>query len=1188
MHFPWTKVALIFALTLSICARVDAQSDLVQFEAYACQYKTADEVSRLLRPMLPDSPHVQLVVDHKQNRILLSGADDVQAIAKRVLREVDQPIQRLLPGSLPPNHTPTMRLYQVVPERQQEFLDRLRQMFGQAGLHMTADQKNGRVAVTAVPDVHQAIENFMRTAGSSAAPARQPLPKAARQLAGNDRSGRLVVVHPERLSRLQQQLSGIFGHGLSVGWSDGREVLQLSLRQPSPQHLVIEFDRRRGEVLLGGPVVPVGQLVTLIEALASDSRTAGVRTHVFRVQRENHRSLKEIVELTPQQSQPALASWNVHTRDAGPSPAGGPVAPVRYLHQEEDSKATQPAVPPANVADGTAPLREELPQFEGVEIESLPELDVIILRGRDQDLQRLEAIIRQLERVSQETQPEVRIYHLRHAQSEAVAALVTQVGSDLVSGRAGQVNVTPLVKPNALLLIGWGEAVNAMVELIEQLDSPVASQTQSFVFHLRHASANAVQKTLQTFFADRDGLGPVVQITVDARTNSLVVYAAPRDMQEVNRIVEQLDRPGSATVNQARIFQIENALAADVAKTLQQAIQSAAENEDRSAILELQTFDAEGQRILRSGNLDDVQITPNPRNNTIIVSCPRENVELIEELIRQLDSPAVQAQIKVFRILNGDAVSLVETLRSLLPSQLGNIVGPQLSSSSGESSLAPLRFSVDVRSNSIIATGSEGDLRIVEALLVKLDQSTSLQRKTAVFQLKNTPAIDVANAVNQFLISRRQVEEAAPGADNPFQEIEAEVVVVPEPVANKLILAATPRYFEEVEALIEKLDEEPPQVMIQVLIAEVALNDADEFGVELGLQDSVLFDRSLLGDLITTTNSTQVPSGNTVVTAIQEVIQSASNVPGFAFNSVGPLGNSGSDASIETADNVGAQGLSNFAVGRGNEQLGFGGLVLSASNQNISVLIRALQETRRVEILSRPQIRTLDNQPAFIQVGQRVPRIIGSTVNENGQSNSVTLENVGLILGVTPRISPDGMVVMEIDSEKSRVGPEVEGIPVAVSVDGTVIRSPRVDTATAQTTVSAMDGETIVLGGLITQDKQEIHRQVPLLGDLPILKHLFRYDGYVSRRSELLIILTPHIIRTPEDNERIRQIEISRMSWCAADVFALQGDIGFENDMHLQMLENGQPDIIFPDLNPSGQKETIPQNNSEPAQDFTN
>ena len=77
MHFPWTKVALIFALTLSICARVDAQSDLVQFEAYACQYKTADEVSRLLRPMLPDSPHVQLVVDHKQNRILLSGADDV-------------------------------------------------------------------------------------------------------------------------------------------------------------------------------------------------------------------------------------------------------------------------------------------------------------------------------------------------------------------------------------------------------------------------------------------------------------------------------------------------------------------------------------------------------------------------------------------------------------------------------------------------------------------------------------------------------------------------------------------------------------------------------------------------------------------------------------------------------------------------------------------------------------------------------------------------------------------------------------------------------------------------------------------------------------------------------------------------------------------------------------------------------
>ena len=182
-----------------------------------------------------------------------------------------------------------------------------------------------------------------------------------------------------------------------------------------------------------------------------------------------------------------------------------------------------------------------------------------------------------------------------------------------------------------------------------------------------------------------------------------------------------------------------------------------------------------------------------------------------------------------------------------------------------------------------------------------------------------------------------------------------------------------------------------------------------------------------------------------------------------------------------------------------NDDAGFGGLVLSASSQNVSVLIRALQETRELRILSRPLVRTLDNQPAFIQVGQRVPRIIGSTVSNYGQSNMIANENVGLILGVTPRISPDGNVVMEIDAEKSKVGPEEEGIPVAVSMDGTIIRSPRVDTVTAQATVSVADGETVVLGGMIaTETRRYSSAACRSCREVPVLGHLFRYDGIAT------------------------------------------------------------------------------------------
>ena len=182
------------------------------------------------------------------------------------------------------------------------------------------------------------------------------------------------------------------------------------------------------------------------------------------------------------------------------------------------------------------------------------------------------------------------------------------------------------------------------------------------------------------------------------------------------------------------------------------------------------------------------------------------------------------------------------------------------------------------------------------------------------------------------------------------------------------------------------------------------------------------------------------------MTSTQEIIQAATNTPGYAFNNtpVPPLANSGSERSRATSSTVAPQGLTNFSLGRMNNESGFGGLVLSASSESVSVLIRALQESRRVDILSRPQIRTLDNQSAFIQIGERVPRVARSTVTTGGNiTNEIELENVGLILGVTPRISPVGMVVMEIDAEKSELGREAEGIPISISQNGSIIRTDR-------------------------------------------------------------------------------------------------------------------------------------------------
>ena len=364
--------------------------------------------------------------------------------------------------------------------------------------------------------------------------------------------------------------------------------------------------------------------------------------------------------------------------------------------------------------------------------------------------------------------------------------------------------------------------------------------------------------------------------------------------------------------------------------------------------------------------------------------------------------------------------------------------------------------------------------------------------------------------------------------------------------------------------------------MIQVLIAEVALNNVDEFGIELGLQDSVLFDRSLLGSLVTTTQTTQTSTPAGIVTNTNQIIEGATNDPGYLFNSP-ILGNSGSDRSLANANQVGGQGISSFGVGRTNSELGYGGLVLSASSENVSLLVRALKECRRLDVLSRPQVMTLDNQPAFIQVGQRVPRITNVNVTQFGQNSAVELFNVGLILGVTPRISPDGMVVMEIDAEKSALGPMSEGIPVSFQ-NGEVILSPRVDVTTAQTTVSAADGQTIVLGGLITKSKRSINRRVPYLSNIPVLGLLFRYDQFVGQRTELLIILTPHVVRNEADAERIKQLESSRMSWCLGDAEKLQGDMGIRKRGSAEF-DDVETKVIYPDLDPRGTNPVDPDPN---------
>ena len=1150
-----------------------------EYQAYPLKHKAAADLEKVLKELLGNSGEsTDLLVDGAKNQILIRGPETAQQIARQLIESLDRPPQA--PPAAPAK--PLVKSYRCMEGRQAETVARLRTLYGPRGdVRVAADPQSGQILVVAPAEVQAEIPRHVPAPSGPGT----LLARSVRSGDGSQSASVFVGLSRVATAQAETALRELFAGRLMPVPDGGLGQRKYRFTDAAGSRVELVFEQRRRGVTIHGPGPLAQQFARLIQSIDAGHAAEGRTVRLIPLRHADPTDVRKAVDAYRSGAGQAPAS-----RGRGSGPASDEqsgrfrstgIDLVSYLFQRgEGEAAAEPALPggaaPAKPAEEAMP--EALPPKEGeeerrgqlrelgvdVDVETLPDLGVIILRGRERDVEEVRRIIEEIERISAETQPAIEIYYLRHVDGEALLVVMRQVQADLLSGRQGRVTLIPLIKPNALLLIGWGDAVKAAKDFIRKLDRPVDPKTQQRVFRLRYASASNVRTTLDEFFTGRDGgLAPRPSITADPRTNSLIVQGAPSDLEEVELLLERLDVADTSAVMQTRIFRLENTLAADLYATLTAAIEAARGGgpaAGRSAALEL--LSVKGEKILKSGILSDVRITPDPRLNILIVSAPAESMDLLAALIRELDSPGFVAQIKVFTLKNADATAMMNMLRLLLPAQAG-AAGPQLAAAEGEPSIIGLRFSVDIRTNSIIAVGSEGNLRIIDALLARLDLLDVQQRQTAVHRLKNAPAADVANSINLFLRSERQVQ-AVPGAISPFQQIESEVIVVPEPVSNSLIISATPRFFKDIENLVEKLDAQPPQVMIQVLIAEVSLRNTDEFGVELGLQDSILFDRSLLsGNLQTQTATQQFSTPSGIITSTTQNFPAATLTPGFDFNSK-TLGNSASNKAAQGSDRLGSQSLSNFNMGRINSDLGFGGLVLSANSESVSVLIRALKESQRLEVLGRPHIMTLDNQPAFIQIGKRVPRIAGTQVSQIGQVNTITLENVGLILGVTPRISPEGMVVMEIDAERSELGPESEGIPVSISATGEVIRSPTINTTMAQTTVSAADGETIVLGGLITKNTMVGERKVPYLGDVPLLGNLFRYDITQVKRTELLIVLTPHVVSAPEDIERIKRIESARMHWCLEDVHQVHGDGGLGQ-------AGGVAPVIYPDTNPRGE-----------------
>jgi len=978
----------------------------------------------------------------------------------------------------------------------------------------------------------------------------------------------------------------------------------------------VEIDTTRNELTIEAPKTVASALASLVRQLdappqegqpqpqlvAGDGNTAEVGKRLRPVLQQLQRdaaarqgadgpTVQNASDPTAVPPAPQAGQWVAQGNASDQRPRGPQPAPVQ--------RGVTPPVPP-----GAQPQQQpQLPPGGGLQgilgnlkgdvtIEALEDLDLLILRGNQADVDAVMEVIRSIEQLAVGSTPEIHLLRLQYVNSESLATLLSDVYERLTGlqgpaasavQRSQSVNVVPVVKPNAVLILAPGNLMESVLALAEELDQPLDPRAEFEVFRLKHAVASQVITLIEEFYEEREGLGTRLSAVADVRTNSVIVQGRPADLEELALLIRRIDRDEAKAINQLKIIPLRSALATELAEFLNTAIQNVLNppqttgqaggfgaagqapqelRDSKSVVLEFLSRDGTAEKLIRSGLLSDIRINADVRSNSLMITAPEQSLPLLEELVRLLDQPSpVVAEIRVFSLENADATAAAELLEALFTQdqqqqdgtgQLGiQIAGADDVSSS----LVPLRFSVDARTNSVVAIGGADALTVVEAILLRLDQSDLRNRQTTVLKLRNSPAADVADAINQFLQSQRDLIQLDPDRVSTIEILEQEVIVTPEPVTNSLLISATPRYFEDIQRLAQELDREPAQVVIQALLVEVELDDTDEFGVELGFQDSVLFDRSVIDNLLTISETNTSPNG--VQTTTQRIISQEGN-PGFLFNNQ-PLGNN----TAISPDTLGGQSLSNFALGRVNGDLGFGGLVLSASSDSVNILIRALASRRNVHILSRPQILALDNQLAQIQVGQRVPIVDGVTISTQGTANpNVVQDESGIILTVTPRISPEGQVVMEVVAEKSQF--TGEGVPIFVDgLTGNVIESPVKDITTARTTVKVPDGQTIVVGGMITKLDDTTERKVPWLGDIPLVGHLFRFDSHSELRTELLIFLTPRIVHGDADMELIKQVEAERLHWFEFEAEQMHGPL-FSVPLETPPPFEGMPPMMVP------------------------
>ena len=459
-------------------------------------------------------------------------------------------------------------------------------------------------------------------------------------------------------------------------------------------------------------------------------------------------------------------------------------------------------------------------------------------------------------------------------------------------------------------------------------------------------------------------------------------------------------------------------------------------------------------------------INANPGNNTLIITDYADNLLRLGKIITALDAPASGEM---------DIVPIRNSIASDIAAMANRLLEPGAGAPGGDTGRISLL--VDSRTNSIIVRApSEARANMAKSLIAKLDVPTAYPGNVHVVYLKNAEATKLAQTLRAVMSSETSTASAQPGSpmqastQQPLPSGGPAGFIQADAATNTLIITANEAVYRNLRSIIDQLDARRAQVYIESLIVEVSATRAAEFGIQWS---------ALSGD---STSKYRVGGLTGFASGGDNLINQA--VASTTTGGVLPPGN----------------GLSLGIFRQSGGQIGLGALA------------RALASDDDANILSMPNLITLDNEEAKIIVGQNVPIVTGQyTTTASGGGAGVnpfkTIErkDVGLSLRVRPQISEGGTVKMAIYQESSSV--------FSTGDDGITTNKRSIDT-----NVLVDDGQIIVLGGLIDDSTQDSVVKVPGLGDIPILGNLFKYQKRIRKKTNLMVFLRPTVIRNNEQS----------------------------------------------------------------------